>query len=71
MTIKNKEKGMVLKLDYEKAYDRVDWQFLQEMLLSRGFDGKWVNWIMRMVKGGSICVSLNDENNPFLALVKG
>lgn len=29
--------ALVLKLDYEKAYDRVDWDFLDEMLLSRGF----------------------------------
>jgi hypothetical protein len=70
-SIKNTEKGLILKLDYEKTYDRVDWQFLHEMLLSRGIDSKWVNWIMRMVKGGSICVSLNDENSLFLAMVKG
>jgi hypothetical protein len=51
-SIKNKEKGLVLKLDYEKAYDRVHWQFLQEMLIPRCIDSKWVNRIMRMVKGG-------------------
>lgn len=28
--------GMVLKLDYEKAYDRVSWDFLVEMLTSKG-----------------------------------
>jgi hypothetical protein len=49
-SIKNKEKGLVLKLDYEKAYDRVNWQFLQEILISRGFRNKWVNWIMKLVK---------------------
>jgi hypothetical protein len=30
---------MILKVDYEKAYDMVDWQFFEEMLLSKGF---WV-----------------------------
>jgi hypothetical protein len=35
--IKHNHKGLVLKLDYEKSYDRVDWQFLEEMLASRGF----------------------------------
>jgi hypothetical protein len=38
--IKNKEKGLVLKLDYEKVYDRVSWQFFKEMLTSRGFGKK-------------------------------
>jgi hypothetical protein len=36
-TIKNVGKGIVLKLDYKKAYDRVSRQFLEEMLTSRGF----------------------------------
>jgi hypothetical protein len=50
--IKNKEKGIVLKLDYEKAYDRVNCQFLEEMLISRGSGNKWVNWVMKLVRGG-------------------
>jgi hypothetical protein len=33
--IKSGQKGLVLKLDYEKSYDRVDWQFLEEMLIQR------------------------------------
>jgi hypothetical protein len=47
---KNKESGVILKLDYEKAYDRVSWSFLEEMLVSRGFGRTWVNWIMKVVK---------------------
>jgi hypothetical protein len=41
------------------------------MLSSRSFGKKWVNWIMRLVKGGSICISLNDENSTYFNLGKG
>ena len=54
------ESGIILKLDYEKAYDRVDWHFLEEMLRSRGFGEKWISWIRRVVRGGSICIRIND-----------
>jgi hypothetical protein len=35
---KNKDKGLVLKLDYEKAYDKVNLDFLYEVLELRGFN---------------------------------
>lgn len=37
---RNKEAGVILKLDYDKAYDRARWEFLEEMLRSRGFSSK-------------------------------
>jgi Reverse transcriptase (RNA-dependent DNA polymerase) len=36
----NKQKGIILKIDFEKVYDRVSWPFLKELLLSRGFGSK-------------------------------
>jgi hypothetical protein len=37
----NKESGIILKLDYEKAYDSISWTFIDDMLSSRGFGAKW------------------------------
>ena len=62
---RKKESGVFFKLDYEKVYDRVNWSFLEEVLKTRGFSPKWIGWILSLVKGGSVCVRLNDENNSF------
>lgn len=45
------EKGVILKLDYEKAYDRVSWTFLFEMLQSKSFSPIVINWIKHVVRG--------------------
>jgi hypothetical protein len=56
--VKSGQKGLVLKLNYEKSYDKVDWQFLEELLQSRGFSGRWITWIMSLVKGGQLLLRL-------------
>ena len=66
-----KGKGIVLKLDYEKAYDRVKWDFLDKMLCSRGFGDIWRTWIGEWLEGGSICVRLNDVNGGYFKPGKG
>ncbi|XP_028116125.1 uncharacterized protein LOC114313893 [Camellia sinensis] len=40
-----KHKGAILKLDFEKEYDFVNWDFLFSMLCNFGFDEKWICWI--------------------------
>ena len=62
---------MILKLDYEKAYDRVSWDFLFEVLKSRKFNPVWINWMELLVKGGSVGVILNGEESSFFSPGKG
>lgn len=38
-----------LKIDMNKAYDRVDWKFLEAMLMAMKFSPNWVNWILQCV----------------------
>jgi len=56
---KDKEPGCIIKLDYEKAYDRVSWEFLFEILESRCFNSCWIRLIELIIKQGSVGVMLN------------
>ncbi|CAM8952029.1 unnamed protein product [Rhodiola kirilowii] len=49
-----------LKLDISKAYDRVEWDFLEVMLRSLGFPEEWISMVMRCTKSVSYVVRVND-----------
>jgi hypothetical protein len=68
---KSGEQGVILKLDYEKAYDRVSWSFLFEMLESRNFSPVLINWIKQTVVGGSLSIMLNEKDIPYFKIGKG
>lgn len=41
--------SMELKLDMNKAYDRIEWPFREAMLIKKGFDRQWVSQVMKCV----------------------
>ena len=50
-----------LKVDIQKAYDTVNWQFLQVILVQFGFHPIMISWIMKCVTTPSFMVSINGE----------
>jgi hypothetical protein len=58
---RKKMNGVILKLDFEKAYDKVKWGFLQQTLRMKGFSEKWCQWISQFVTKGSVGTKVNDD----------
>jgi hypothetical protein len=66
-----KQKGIILKLDFEKAYDKVNWDFLQQVLRMKGIPNLWCQWMERVVSKGSLCVQVNEGLGHFFQTKKG
>ena len=48
-------------MDMSKAYDRVEWNFLSQVMTRLGFHTKWINWIMQCVTTVSYSYLINDS----------
>ena len=56
-----------VKLDMIKAYDRVEWGFLREIMKKMGFQAQWIELIMECVSSISYRVGFNNtETDEFL-----
>jgi hypothetical protein len=67
---RKKMSGVILKLDFEKAYDKVNWKFLQQTLRMKGFSEKMVPLIDQFISKGSIGVKVNDDMGSYFQTKK-
>ena len=70
-TKKRNEIGVILKIDFEKAYDKVNWNLLFKCLEIRGLGEKWCEWIKQVVSGGIVSVKINNQICPYIKSFKG
>ena len=56
---------VILKIDFEKAYDKVNWSFLQQVLRMKGFSADWCSLIESFLVGGSVAIKVNDDTGKY------
>jgi hypothetical protein len=70
-TKRRKQVGIVLKLDFEKAYGKVNWKFLLKCLRYIGFSQTWCTWIEKVLYNGTVAVKVNGEIGPYFQSHQG
>jgi len=68
---RKKGKCIIIKADFEKAYDSVNWEFLLYMLERMGFCPKWVKWIRSCLESFDISILINGSPTGQFTPTKG
>lgn len=59
---------ILLLLDFEKAYDRVSWTFMQQTMKQMGFSETFIGWIMALYSEASTAITLKRVDSPTFQL---
>jgi hypothetical protein len=68
---KGKNTACVVNLDMMKAYDRVEWHYLQAIMLKLGFSMHFVRLILKCVSSVRFSVRVNGELLPYFTPTRG
>ena len=73
--MRNRRRGkighMAIKLDISKSYDRVEWSFLQRIMLKMGLLDQWVNLAIETVSTTSYSILINGEPKGLIKPTRG
>ncbi|XP_020272038.1 uncharacterized protein LOC109847206 [Asparagus officinalis] len=67
----NKKGGILLKLDFAKTYDMLDWNFILEVLKAKKIGEKWINWVNMCLNKGMSAIKINDKPGKWIMSKRG
>jgi len=62
---------IVLKLDFAKAFDTVNWSGLLHILDARGFPEQWTSWVLQLLQTSHTAVLVNGCPGPWITVKRG
>nr|KAJ0210611.1 hypothetical protein LSAT_V11C400216830 [Lactuca sativa] len=68
---KNKAKAFLLKIDFEKAFDCLNWGFLESVMAQMEFGGKWRSWIQGCLSSARASVIVNGSATKKFSMERG
>ncbi|PNX82415.1 cysteine-rich receptor-like protein kinase, partial [Trifolium pratense] len=68
---RRKDRCLFFKVDFERAYDTINWSYLERMMLKMGFAQKWMSWMRACVFHSSMSVLINGSPTEDFTVGKG
>ncbi|GJW28749.1 cysteine-rich receptor-like protein kinase [Tanacetum coccineum] len=68
---KEKLKLLIFKVDFEKAFDSVNWKFLIDIMSQMGFSAKWCKLIHACLSSAAISVLINGSPSKEFSMERG
>ncbi|CAJ2667257.1 unnamed protein product [Trifolium pratense] len=68
---RRKDNCLLLKVDFERAYDTVNWNFLEYMMRRMGFAQRWLKWMRACIFTSSMSVLVNGSPTVDFVVGKG
>jgi hypothetical protein len=62
---------VLFKIDFEKAFDKIKWPFLLQVLEMKGFPSHFNDLVMQIVSGGKVGIKVNWETSPYFNTQQG
>ncbi|PNY11621.1 cysteine-rich receptor-like protein kinase, partial [Trifolium pratense] len=68
---RRKDCCLLFKVDFERAYDTISWNYLESMMLKMGFAERWMKWIRACIFNSSMSVLINGSPTEDFTVGKG
>ena len=65
------KQGMIVAIDFEKAFDSISWEFLFQTLKCFNFGDDFIKWIKIIYTDAQCCVTNNGYYSQFFNITRG
>ncbi|XP_026433561.1 uncharacterized protein LOC113331002 [Papaver somniferum] len=69
--IRSGKAGIICKIDLEKAFDRINWKYLEVVMLQMGFSSKLCKWLRFCYSTSTFSVLINGSSFGFFSSSRG